>query len=176
MRYYNSTTDKWYNEGESMTLRIDAHTLFSGVPTAEQLADWGYEPYTEPVHVPTLEERKAEKIGEIYAYDSSENVNAFYVNGMEAWFDKETRSNFRGSLSDAELLGETEVSVPIGGSILTLPVQTAKVLLARIQRYADQCTIVTAGHTASVNALETIQEVEEYDITQGYPEKLNFDL
>ena len=159
-----------------MTMRVDEHTLFSGIPTAEQLAEWGYEPYVEPVHVPTLDELKEDKIAQIMEYDSSSSINEFIVNGVGAWFDKETRSNFRGSLSDAELLGETAVSVPINGAIMTLPMTNAKLFLAQIQRYADACTLVTAGHIAQVQALETKEAVNAFDITDGYPEKLTFTI
>lgn len=176
MAYYNSTTEKWYNEGDSMTFYIDEHTLFSGVPTAEQLIEWGYELYEDPVVEPTLEEMIAAKIQDVYRYDNSEEVNSFSVNGVNAWFDKETRSNFRGSLSDAELLGETEVSVPIKGTIYTIPIQTAKMFLAQIQRYADACTIVSAEHVNQVQQCSTKREVEEFDITAGYPEKLVFNI
>jgi hypothetical protein len=176
MRYYNKKENKWYNDGESMTYHIDDNTLFSGVPTHEQLLEWGYEPYEEPIHVPTLEEVKEAKIGDIQNYDLSDSVNAFYVNDTPAWFDKETRSNFRGSLSDAELLGETNVSVPINGSVYTIPVQQAKLFLAQIQRYADACTIATATHIGNVQGLDSIAEVDAYDYTGGYPEKLRFTL
>ena len=175
MRYYNSTTGQWYNEGESMTIYNDG-VLFSGVPTAGQLAEWGYEPYIEPLHEITLDEVKEAKISEIQEYDASDNVNEFFVNGVGAWFDKETRSNFRGSLSDAELLGETTVSVPINGAIMTLPVSNVKLFLAQIQRYADASTLVTAGHIAQVQALETKEAVNAFDITDGYPEKLTFTI
>lgn len=48
--------------------------------------------------------------------------------------------------------------------------------LAQIQLYADRCYIVTETHKSNVNALKTIEEVDNYDITSGYPEKLNFNI
>jgi len=134
-----------------------------------------YEEDITPIE-PSLEDAINAKIEQIKSYDESSAVNGFYVNGNETWFDKETRSNFRGSLSDAELLGETEVSVPIGNNIFTISTTNAKLFLAQIQRYADACTIATASHIYQVSQLETIEAVEEYDITQGYPQKLTFTL
>lgn len=174
-RYYNETTGDWYTEGNSLTIRI-GNTLFSGIPTVEQLTEWGYEPYVEPVHVPTLDELKENKIAQIREYDSSQNVNEFIVNGQSAWFDKETRSNFRGSLSDAELLEETEVSVPINGAVYTIPIQNAKLFLAQIQRYADTCTLVSASHISQVQAMTTKEAVNGFDITADYPQKLTFTI
>jgi hypothetical protein len=47
-------------------------------------------------------------------------------------------------------------------------------VLAKIQRYADASYLVTQKHIAEVSKLTTVAEVEAYDITQGYPEKLSF--
>ena len=47
-RYYNKRENKWYNEGNSMTHRINRHEVFSGVPSKEQLAEWGYVEYVPP--------------------------------------------------------------------------------------------------------------------------------
>ena len=48
--------------------------------------------------------------------------------------------------------------------------------LAKIQIYANQCYGVTEKHKAAVNALETVEEVEAYDFTAGYPERLTFEI
>jgi hypothetical protein len=65
-RYYNSTTKEWYNEGQSLTRRLDNGTLFSGVPSVEQLAEWGYEEVEEPEpYQPTEEDLKEQRKQEI---------------------------------------------------------------------------------------------------------------
>jgi hypothetical protein len=48
--------------------------------------------------------------------------------------------------------------------------------LAQIQIYANQCYTVTEQHKAAVAQLQTIQEVEDFDIEADYPEKLVFEL
>ena len=40
--------NKFYTEGDAMTYRISETEVFSGVPTEEQLIEWGYEEYVEP--------------------------------------------------------------------------------------------------------------------------------
>jgi hypothetical protein len=65
MRYYNNTTKKYYNDGESLTWEKDG-VLFSGIPSAEQLAEQGYEPYTPPVATePTQEVQARLRMAEI---------------------------------------------------------------------------------------------------------------
>jgi len=71
-RYYNESEDKWYTEGQSMTRRIDKSTIWSGVPTLEQLTEWGYEEYIEPTpppYEPTYEEKVVALIRERYTLD-----------------------------------------------------------------------------------------------------------
>lgn len=54
-RYYNEKENKWYTSGRGITHRIDEHTVFSGVPSVEQLTAWGYVEYVPPA-VENLEE------------------------------------------------------------------------------------------------------------------------
>ena len=55
MTYINQTTGKRYYGG-ALTITLPNGTLFSGTPSAEQLAEWGYEEYVPPVYEPTEEE------------------------------------------------------------------------------------------------------------------------
>ena len=122
----------------------------------------------------TLEEAKAQKIAEINDYSESSNVNSITYNGVETWLTPAIRSNYLTSISSAELLGETSITFAIVGQAVTVPLQNAKILLAKIQRYADASYLVTQQHIAEVSKLTTVAEVEAFDITQGYPEKLSF--
>lgn len=180
-RYYNSATKEWYNEGQSLTKRVD-NGVFSGIPSVELLTEWGFEEWVEPEPTPAelLERAKITKIMELEAYDNSDAVNSFeIVTGNEttsAWIEPDKRSNYRGSLEDCVLLGVTDIEVPIAGMLIPMTVADARVKLAQVQLYADRCTIVTEGHKYAINALSTIEEVEAYDFTAGYPEKLTFDV
>ena len=133
-----------------------------------------------PVPQRTLEQAKAEKIAEIENYDNSNSVNSFDIvmgeNVISAWITPDQRSNYKNSLDSAELLGLEEVHPVFNGMQLILPVSTAKMALAQIQIYADRCYIVTETHKSIVQTLNTIEEVDNYDYTLNYPEKLTFNL
>ena len=127
-----------------------------------------------------LEVAKKQKIAELEAYDASDAVNSFDVtiggNTMSLWIDRETRADYRSSIEAAELLGRTEVKPVFGGQEVTLSVQMAKMALAQVQLYANQCYGVTERHKAAIAALLTVQDVEDYDFTAGYPERLSFEV
>lgn len=182
MRYYNATTQEWYNEGQSLTRRVE-NGIFSGIPSEYQLRSWGFEPVDdgrEATPQELLEQAKQRKIAELDAYDSSDAINGFDVAAggevMSAWLTPEQRSDYKNSLDSAELLGMTEVHPVFNGVSLTLGVDTAKLALAKIQLYANRCYGVTEKHRAAIGALQTIGEVEAYDFHVGYPEKLTFEL
>ena len=65
MTYYNKEENKYYYEGRSMTRHLTDGSLWSGVPTAEQLAEWGFEPYVPTTHISTEDEIREQRMQEI---------------------------------------------------------------------------------------------------------------
>jgi hypothetical protein len=127
-------------------------------------------------HVVTLDEVKSSKLAELEQRDSSSAVNEFIVNGVGAWFEPSERSNYNSSIQAAETMGLSELTFYVGSVALTVSVEQAKQMLAAVQLYADQCFIVTKQHAAAISALESIEDVQDYDITAGYPDKLSFNI
>ncbi len=176
MTYYNEKTGEYYYEGRSMTRRLDNGYLFAGVPTAEQLAEWGFKPYTPPVPERTLEIAKAEKIAQITAYDTSEAVNSFTLGNATMWIAREDRISLMNSTTILKNAGVETVTQWYDGKKYTLPCDTLIQMLQALEIYALACYNVTEEHKSAVNALTTIEEVDAYDYTTGYPEKLSFEV
>jgi hypothetical protein len=123
----------------------------------------------------TLDQAKEEMIEKITEYDSSTEVNSFTINNeIEGWLTPEERSNYKSSIDAAKLVGLNELSFFIGDMLLTVSPTQAEYMLAQIQLYADQCYIVTKEHKIEVMNLESIEDVDSYDYTKDYPEKINF--
>ena len=176
MTYYNEKTGEYYYEGRSITRRLDDGRIFAGVPTAEQLAEWGFKPYTPPVPERTLEIAKTEKIAEITAYDTSEAVNSFTLGNATMWISRDDRVSTMNSTTILKNAGVEETTLWYGGVKYTLPCDTLIQMLSALEVYALQCYDVTEEHKAAVNALTTIEEVDAYEYTIGYPEKLSFSV
>jgi hypothetical protein len=49
-------------------------------------------------------------------------------------------------------------------------------MLSALEVYAVDCYNKTTDHQYAINALGTIEEIEAYDFTIGYPEKLIFNI
>ena len=118
-----------------------------------------------------LELLKLHKKLQLLIRDNSTEVNAFIIGGKREWIDKHDRSNRRDAIDALAAAGET--TVPFKG--ITLPITEASMALTAIEKYAALCAERTEVHAAAIDALETAEEVEAYDITAGYPRVPNFD-
>ena len=119
---------------------------------------------------------KVQKIAEIDAYDTSSVINGFILNGQRVWLDKATRVGLMNSTSITKAMGQPTTTLWLGESKMEVPCDTAIQLLSALEMYALECFNVTAAHKKAVSELTTIEEVEKYDITAGYPAQLRMEV
>lgn len=124
----------------------------------------------------TLEEAKEMLLAEIDAYDKSSAVNGFALNGAVVWLDKATRVGLMNSTSITKAMGQPTTTLWLGESKIEVPCDTAIQLLSALEMYALECFNVTAAHKKAVSELTSIEEVEKYDITAGYPAQLKMEV
>ena len=145
-------------------------------PTEEQLAENGWQPYVEPE--PTDEEKleaaKVEKLMQIDNYDASSNVEEFTVNGIPMWLGHELRQQIRTSADAYDAMGYEDMTKVFNGIEFTFPITAWRQMLNALEVYAAEALNTTERHKNAVNALTTIEEVEDYDYTVDYPNKLEF--
>ena len=115
---------------------------------------------------------KKAKIAEISAYDTSDKVNGFILNGQIVWLDKATRVGLMNSTTIERDLGQETTELWLGEHNLIIKCDLAIQLLQQLEVYALKCFNVTATHKKEVNSLSTIEEINSYDITKDYPDKL----
>ena len=165
--YQDYLNNKWVLLSDEQVAFHNEH------PTASVKEVWDME--LTPIPPRTLEQAKTEMIQRIDEYDTSDNVNGFTINDeVEGWFTPEERSNYRSSIDAAKLLGVSGLSFYVGDMLLEVTPTQAEYMLAQVQLYADQCFMVTKQHKLTVEALETIEEVDKFDYTADYPQKINF--
>lgn len=119
---------------------------------------------------------KAKKVAEIDAYDQSEDVNGFVLNGSLVWLDKATRVGLMNSTNIAKASGSANTTLWLGGERMVVPCDKAIQLLSALEMYALGCFNVTAAHKKAVGELTTIDDVLAYDYTKGYPEQLKMEV
>lgn len=129
----------------------------------------------------TLEEEKAEKTREINSYDTSNDVNGFYIktNGVTVnyWMNAQTRNQLRSSVTiwkaahDKYTLDLREYNMSV-----EINCETFLTMLSTLEDYAIACYNQTSVHLSAVAALKTVTDVEAYNYKTGYPDKLTFEL
>ena len=117
-----------------------------------------------------------QKLSEIAAYDTSSAVNGFSLNGNIVWLDKATRVGLMNSTNIAKAAGEETTTLWLGEEKIVVGCDMAIGLLSRLEMYALECFNVTARHRKEVQELTDIESVEAYDVTEGYPERLMFNI
>lgn len=113
----------------------------------------------------------------IVLHDSSDKVNGFTIGGVQVWLDKATRVGLKLRFESEVAAGKTETTLWMDGMSFPLPLVgdgNALQMLVALELYASDCYDRTQQHIAAVTALATADELEAYDYTLSYPEKLAF--
>lgn len=133
--------------------------------------DFGLEEEDTP-----LKKEKRRVIQEIEAYDSSDSVNSFSLNGMNVWLNKDTRVGLMNSLTIESNAGKEQSTLWFNNICITINCDAAIQMLSALELYALGCYNVTAEHKVTVEGLTDVEDVKNYDYTVGYPNKLNFTI
>ena len=169
-----------YHIGETLDEESGAYKCWEcTVPTAtfsEDLVKTEFEAFGKEMQAFALQTAKQLKIAEIDAYDKSSAVNGFALNGAVVWLDKATRVGLMNSTSITKAMGQPTTTLWLGESKMEVPCDTAIQLLSALEMYALECFNVTAAHKVAVSELNSIEEVEKYDITAGYPAQLRMEV
>ena len=144
-------------------------------PTAEEISE-DYQWHTETLDKMMLEQAKLAKTREITEYNSSENVDGFYLNGVKHWLTLDERKAAELSTKAHITLGHETTEQCIGGVFYTIPCESLIYMLAELEIYALECLNNAKRQEAEVMTITDIEAVEKYDVTKGYPEMLRFEL
>lgn len=182
-RYYRIENGirKWFKN----VLIVDGMQIIN--PSEEQLLNAGYVEFIppakeEPTEEELLRKAKEEKLKRLHEYDSSKSVNVCYIRyggqSISYWADKHERDALKSAVRDYIALGKTEYRIDLRemGISITLSCELLLQMLAALEVYATECYNKTTDHEFAIKSLTTKDEMEAYDFTVGYPEKLVFNL
>lgn len=180
------TTWEEYKAGAWVLLSSEQVAFHEDNPSAsvEEVFNMQLIPLPEPVPEPEpteeekLNEARQRKIQAIYEQDRL--TEEFTVNGIPMWLDKTTRTSLIANTLPAEkAAGKTNTTLWYAGQppiAIPVPIAWLEKNLTELELYAKATYDTTQRHLATVYSLSTIEEIEAYDHTGGYPEKLPFTL
>lgn len=126
---------------------------------------------------------KKVKTNALLEYDSSDAVNSFElrqggVKMTDYWLPRDLRTSLDGDVRACQASGHATYNFDIRELGVTLPLDCAKFLaaLTTLREYAYTAYNVTSQHMAAIGRLASVGEVEAYDYTVGYPQKLTFNV
>lgn len=179
---------RWIKNGvfASDTIKLNGCVVCN--PTEDMLKAADYEEYQEPE--PSDEEKlaqaKQQKLQEIDAYDQSEAVNSFILNGKQRWLNVSKRQSIAYTAKILMEKGYNNVTIwfdgdgtPTGQGTTeseTIPVDQALDMLDTLEIYAKETNNVTHQNKAEVQAMTDLDEVQAFDVTKNYPTKLEYNL
>lgn len=179
MKKYEKTIDGRVVRLSAKNIVITKDGMTTTNPTHEQIiADGWVEYIAPPKPEPTAEEllvraKEAKKV-EIEEYDTSTEVDGFYIGETLLWLPLEKRTGLKLRFEAEKASGKTETTLWENGVQYPLNIETAIQMLYALEVYASMCYDQTQAHLAAIDAMTTVKEVESYDHTSGYPEKLRF--
>ena len=130
--------------------------------------------FTSKMDALKLKQAKVEKIAEITAYDTSSAVNSFILNGVPRWLNLEKRQSIAYSAKILKEKGHDSITIWFGTDKVVLPIDDAISLLDTLEVYAKTTNNVTHEHMLTVDCLYDIEEVHNFDVTSGYPRKVDY--
>ena len=169
---------------KEIIIRKDGKQIIN--PSEEMAIEDGWQEYIVPVHEPTeeelLENAKKRKLDELMMYDKSSEVNnciiSYQGEKILYWADKSERNALKEAVRDCISMERNEYRLDLRDKQMSISVNCTVLLqlLTSLEVYAIDCYNCTTDHVYAIKALQTINEVEEYDFYVGYPERLQFDL
>ena len=178
MTLYTKTIDDitYILPKHKIILDKDGFQIFN--PTIEMLKNDGWVEYIAPsnelIEEQLIAQDKLRVIDDIITYDSSDNVNIFYINNTPMWLDKATRGGFVSRLSAELKAGKLTTTLWYESTKFELPTELAMNWLCALELYASECYDVTQQHIVNIKQLTTLDDIKLYDYTIGYPEVLRF--
>ena len=138
-------------------------------PTASVKEVFDMQIYEKPI-----EQVRQQKLQQIISYDNSDNVNSFTIGEIQMWLSVQERQQLATQISASESIGRETMTRWFNGIEFTFTISQWKQMLTLLEIYAGDALNITEMHKANVKALTTVEEINNYDITAGYPQKLTF--
>ena len=123
---------------------------------------------------PTVVRTKKQLLEIIKQYDKSDEINCVYVGEDKTWFDKDTRVGLINSLKIQKEAGKTETILwyTTNGELksVTMTINECLEFFYKLELYAEATFNATQIHIKNVLAIDNLDELMSYNITENYPD------
>lgn len=127
-------------------------------------------------YVATIDEVKKITIQNIERYDKSDIINSVIIDGVSIWLNKTERLSIRELANIKKANGEADITVWYNNNKTIIPLNQFNGIMDSIELYASECYNTTQQHIANIKKLNSKEQINNYDYTVGYPDKLIINL
>lgn len=178
-QYIKNDTIKMAN---NIIIKKDGFQIIN--PNEQQLLDDGWIKYTQPElsEIEIFNQKKQELVDNINIYDSSNEVNVCYIKYNDVvfpyWANKLERGSLKSAVQDCISNGRNQYRLDLRDlqMSIVIPCQVILDMLSKLEVYAIDCYNTTTDHLYNINNISNIEELDNYDYTLNYPEKLTFEI
>lgn len=168
---------KYIKNGKIATNTIELNGFTIVNPTHEQYLEAGYEVYVPPVVERTIDDYKRDKIKQAETYYNSDEVNLVSINGVYIYLEPTLRFKIKERIDSAKNKGLTTINLILGEiELKAIDTVKAEQMYDSIVIQYGEAYDVKDMHIKTIELLETIEEVEAYDVTLEYPKTLVLDV
>lgn len=115
------------------------------------------------------------KISSLIGYANSDTVKSFrFGNAVVNWINSESRVSIRRAIEDKKAEGRKETVIYLSDGGHTLSIEDAEDMFRKLEVYASDCYQVCEEHKKAIELIQTLAELDEYDITTNFPETPSF--
>lgn len=117
-----------------------------------------------------LQRVKTQRLADLAALRYAKETGGITLNGVRIETDEKARINLSGAVSRAMLRPESSVNWKIS-SLVWVPIAAEQIIeigLA-VSGFIENCFTCEMNHALAINALETAEAVQAYDVTTGWP-------
>lgn len=145
-------------------------------PKEEQILAAGYEIYipAQLTDDELLKNAIRTKIAEVTAYADKDELNSYVALGNTIRLPLELRLQLRNVINSRIALGEENLTEYYEGCVYTYSLTAWDSQLDQYENYLYQVGLVAEQHKQNIKNLTSIEEVNSYDFTTGYPTQLVF--
>ena len=155
-----------YNPSEKLLLENGWEELLNTEPTTEQI----------------LLQAIENKLFYLNLHDHSDKVNNCIINyknqEINYWIDVTKRTELEKAVKNYMDSGRSTYRLDLRDKQISITISCEKLLqmLQALEIYAIDCYNVTTNHIYTLKSMTSIEAIEAYDFTTGYPDMLIFNI
>ena len=170
-RFINSQTGEYWDGSPILS---NVGLIFN--PSEEDLLNNGWELESEEIKTSEtpLEEVRNRVLFDAENYYKSSSVSGMYLNETLTWIPTEDRVKYMIHLKSMVECGRGNEILECKG--VSLDVNQAIEILNHINCYVLECHQVFVSHLENIKKFTSVEDLESYDYTGGYPEVLEISI